>query len=99
MTRHIIPKDVKTAIRDGYAWPGGYPLYIIMNDGAAIHPDCAREEYRQIAHDTVKGWKSTGWNAAGADINYEDAHLYCDHCNQRIESAYAEDEANKELNA
>jgi hypothetical protein len=27
-------------------------------------------------------------------INYEDGELFCDHCNERIESAYAEDKAN-----
>ena len=32
-----------------------------------------------------------GWHIAGADINWEDPDLYCDHTGERIESAYAED--------
>ena len=90
MTRHTIPVSVKRAIRDKYAWPGGYPLFILTDDGRTLHPDCAKAEFHQIAHDTVKGWKGSGWVAVAADINYEDPDMYCDHCNERIESAYAE---------
>ena len=25
--------SIKRALRDKYAWPGGYPLYIVMADG------------------------------------------------------------------
>jgi hypothetical protein len=31
------------------------------------------------------------WCLVAVDVNYEDNALYCDHCNARIESAYAED--------
>lgn len=82
---------IKQAIRDKYAWPGGYPMYLVMNDGGALCMDCAREEYRQIAHDTVKEWK-TGWDCAGADVNWEDTTLICDHCNERIGAACGEEE-------
>lgn len=81
--------NIKQAIRDKYAWPGGYPLFLVMNDGGALCMDCARAEFRQIAHDTVKGW-STGWDAAAADINWEDSELTCDHCGNHIESAYSD---------
>ena len=89
--RHTIPQSVKDAIRSKYAWPGGYPLYIICDDGGCICPDCAKKEYRQIAHDTVKDWRGTGWNVIGAEINWEDASLYCEHCGNLIESAYGEE--------
>ncbi len=80
---------IKTAIRDKYAWPGGHPLYLVANDGGALCIDCARSEYRQIAHDTVKEWR-TGWDIAGPDINWEDSDLVCSHCGENIESAYGD---------
>ena len=88
--RHIIPESVKYAIRNEYAWPGGYPMYIVCNDGGVLCPTCAKDEYRQIAHDTVKGW-CTGWDVMCADVNWEDSDLYCDHCGTQIESAYGEE--------
>jgi hypothetical protein len=81
--------QIKQAIRDKYAWPGGYPIFLVMNDGDAVCIDCARKEYRQIAHDTVKEWR-TEWDAAGPEINWEDSELTCAHCNDYIESAYAD---------
>ena len=82
-------QTIKQAIREKYAFPGGYPLYIVTNDGGSICVECARAEYKQIAHDTVKGWK-TGWDCAGSDINWEDSELFCDHCGEKIESAYGD---------
>jgi hypothetical protein len=34
---------------------------------------------------------SDGWLLVGDDVNYEDCSLYCDHCNEKIPSAYGED--------
>ncbi|HEX4173966.1 MAG TPA: hypothetical protein VHY82_15970 [Acetobacteraceae bacterium] len=85
--------DVKAAIRSKYAWPGGYPLYIVMQDGEALSIDAAREHFEQICRATLLHERN-GWAAAGSDINYEDPALFCAHTGERIESAYAEDEAN-----
>ena len=65
-----------------YAWPGGYPLFYLTDDeGDILCPACANKE---ADHPLV------------ADVNYEDPALYCDECGNRIESAYAEDEAEGE---
>jgi len=85
-----MPKAVKYFARNKYAWPGGYPMYAVCDDGGVLCHDCLIREYKQIAHDTVKGWKGTGWRVIGADINHEDFDLYCDHCNEKIEAAYSE---------
>jgi hypothetical protein len=84
--------DAKHVARNRYAWPGGYPLYGVMSDGGALCPCCIKSEFRNIAESTIKDYRD-GWAFLGADINYEDPSLYCDHCNKRIESAYAEDDA------
>lgn len=72
-----------------YAWPGGYPIYYVMNDGEALCPPCANDPKNPIHFDG----DADGWRIDGQDVNWEDAQLYCSHCNKRIQSAYVEDEA------
>ena len=86
-----IPQTVKDAVRQRYAWPGGYPLYLVMSDGGALCVACGKTEFRNIADSTVKGI-ADGWQAAAGKINWEDAELICDHCGQPIESAYGDSE-------
>lgn len=42
-------QELKQAIRTKFAWPGGYELFGITSDGAALCCDCMRKEYRLIA--------------------------------------------------
>lgn len=82
--------QIKTALRAGpYAWPGGYPLFFVTQDGAALSFDAAQAEFRNIVWDHLND-ASTGWRIAGQDVNWEDSDLYCDHTGARIPSAYAE---------
>ena len=69
-----------------YAWPGGYPLFAITHDGAALCHHCCKTERSSIG--TTTG--SDGWSVVAIEANWEDPELYCDHCGERIESAYAE---------
>ena len=70
---------------DYYAWPGGYPLFYITKDNNVLCPKCTNENIELLSdeHDSQ-------WYIVGYDINYEDDSLYCDHCNERIESAYGD---------
>ena len=80
--------EVKATLRAGrFAWPGGYPLFLITKDGAALCFECARKEFRQIVWDFTN-YASTGWRVCGCEINYEDADLFCDNCSKQIVSAY-----------
>lgn len=85
-----------------WAWPGGYPLFYIFADGGCICPKCANENIEEIDAANREKQKLDGsyhrnshggWAVDAADVNWEDSSLFCDHCSQRIESAYAEDEA------
>jgi len=67
-----------------YAWPGGYPMFAITSDSAALCNKCCSTERELIG--TTTG--SDGWCVIALEINYEDANLYCDHCSNQIESAY-----------
>lgn len=82
--------ELRNAIRNRYAWPGGYPTYGVTDDGAALCIDCMRQEYRLIARARRLKLRD-GWQVVGVDINWEDTSLTCDHCNNTIESAYGED--------
>ena len=68
-----------------YAWPGGYPIYYLASDNGVLCPKCANG-YKE-GRDTEEQLKPIA-----ADVNWEDSSLYCEHCSERIESAYAEDE-------
>lgn len=81
---------VKAALRQGaYTDLGGYPLYFITRDGAALSFEAAREQFRNVVWDHLNH-TSTGWRIDGLAVNYEDADLFCDHTGKRIPSAYAE---------
>jgi hypothetical protein len=83
--------DFRRAIRNGaYAWPGGYPLYFITSDGAALSFDAAKAERRNILQ-SIAHRSNDGWRVIGADVNWEDQDLTCDHTGERIPSAYGED--------
>lgn len=84
--------DLRIAARHTFVWPGGYPTYFVTNDGAALCHHCVSKERRNIL-DSVHHKQNDGWRVVCLDINYEDPQLFCDHCDDRIESAYAEDEA------
>ncbi len=73
-------------VRSPYAFPGGYPLFAVTSDAACLCRKCCSTERESIG--TTTG--SDGWNVVATDVNWEDPSLYCDHCNDRIESAYAE---------
>ena len=86
--QHELPReDDGTLIR--WAWPGGYPVYYITADGGALCPGCARSaEADKLTTDS----DDPQWYILAADVNYEDPDLTCDHCAERIPSAYAEPE-------
>ena len=88
-TTRKVPMEIKEAIRSKYAWPGGYPLYLVTSDGACLCTDCGKKEYRQIVW-AIRHNVSDGWKVEAADINWEEPDFLCDHCGNRIESAYAE---------
>jgi hypothetical protein len=91
--RRALKLEVSRKPLDAYAWPGGYPMFYVFADGGCICPNCANRNITEIdeAMRTGRGRNSHGgWAIEGADVNYEDAELTCDHCHKTIEAAYAE---------
>ena len=84
--------DLDAALAEGkYTNVGGYPIFFITSDGAALSYDTVKEEYDQIV-ESIEDHLNDGWRVEAADVNWEDGELYDDHSGERIESAYAEDD-------
>lgn len=66
-----------------FAWPGGYPLFYVTEQNTILCPEHASVE--SDYNDEL---------ISAVDVNWEDPELYCEH-GERIESAYAEDEAGR----
>lgn len=82
--------ELKNALRAGpYAWPGGYPVYFVADDGEALSFNAVRENYKLVLR-AVREQATNGWSVIGVDINYEEQDLTCAHTGERIESAYGE---------
>jgi hypothetical protein len=73
----------KDGVYESFTWPGGYPIYYITADGGVLCPKCANENYEQTCDPN-----DSQWFIIDCDVNWEDETLYCDHCNELVESAY-----------
>ena len=82
---------VREFIRQPFAFPGGYPLVLVMSDGGTLCARCARDNYRLISHATRHDTRD-GWKAEGAHIHWEGGPECCDHCGAETESAYGEED-------
>jgi hypothetical protein len=76
-----------------YAWPGGYPVIYICNDGAVMCPACANNENGSQAYTgPFDPGLGRDWHIVAQDIHYEGAPEQCVHCGEEIESAYGDPE-------
>ena len=81
----------KNFIRAGsHTFPGGYPVFMIAEDGGCLCYNCAKENAKLIIEST-RDESASDWYYIASDINWEYRDLICDNCNGRIESAYCED--------
>ena len=81
-------RELATAYKEPFAWPGGYPIYIVLTDGVMLCRECLKSEYSQLIWD-IDNKCDTGWTPAGRDVLYEGPE-YCGHCNHPLESAYGD---------
>ena len=82
----------KYVARTRYAYPGGYELFAITNDGAILCNDCCRTEFRLIAESVRDNPGDAfgycdGWRVVAIDSTAMlEESTYCDHCNKTIEA-------------
>ena len=78
--------DLKATLRAGpFAFPGGYPLFLITSDGGALCFKCGKSEFYLIAGE-IQDDDNGGWRVVACEINHgEESDLNCDHCSKLIE--------------
>lgn len=79
---------IRNAVRQKYAWPGGYPLHLVMIDAESICLECAKKNWKHISHAARYPEYGNTWECVDVIINYEDNDLVCCQCGNHIESAY-----------
>ena len=63
-------------------------MFAVTSDGGCLCKDCCKSEHNSIGFT----YGTDGWAIVALTVNWEDPDLFCDHCGDRIESAYAEGE-------
>ncbi len=82
--------QLKSQLRNGeFAWPGGYPLFFITDDGAALSFGAVRENIKSVIW-SMRHKVNDGWRVTGCEVNWEDDSMTCAHTGEPIESAYGE---------
>jgi hypothetical protein len=82
-------KQLKEAIRHPYAWPGGYEISAVMNDGASLCMACCRDNFRNIVDSTNKQIRD-GWQLEAVDVIWE-GDCRCEQCGKNL-AVYEDDE-------
>ena len=72
-----------------FAWPGGYPVVHVMNDGEVLCADCVNNPKNPVH----EGGYRDGWRIEGSQIHYEGPDEICAHCGKVIPSAYGDPDA------
>lgn len=86
-----VSKDIARFVaRQRHAWPGGYEMAAVCNDGELLCNDCCWKEYKYIAHagnDRNNSWLVAGLVNASEiepDVDNPLSHS-CSHCGRNIE--------------
>lgn len=74
--------NLKYAVRNQFAWPGGYALFGVMEDGGCLCRHCLKNEFKLILSSTRKefrdGWRLNAIESCGeAELEGEET---CDNC-------------------
>lgn len=99
-------REFLQSLRGGRYADGGYPKFWLTADGgelsyAACLANCGRIA-RAIRGDAKRAgidparfysWDEAQWRVVACDINWENPDMRCADTGERIESAYAEDDA------
>lgn len=77
--------------RERYAWPGGYPLVLVLHDGEVLCPDCVADNFSAISS-SHRTQARDGWQPAGLEIvEAPECDVHCADCHERIAEGFAEE--------
>ena len=76
------PKEIADYVSEtAFAWPGGYEMFALTDDGGVLCRLCCATERDLIA----ASYPGDGWHATAFDHEGNtDAHVECDHCHRII---------------
>lgn len=86
--------QLKNALREKYAWPGGYEIVFYANDGELLCNKCVKENFKSVIW-SMKNRVNDGWRVVGHAIEAvsaehtreavgEDYISTCAHCNREF---------------
>ena len=65
-----------------FAWPGGYEIYMVTDDGGVLCSPCVVAEWSEVISVSDEG---DGWHVVAVDHDGNlDEPVNCDHCNREI---------------
>ena len=68
-----------------FAWPGGYPIVAIMDDGEHVCADCLNDATNPLHFGGENdGWRIEGWEILEGSAEDYDGAVICAHCNSVI---------------
>lgn len=70
------------------AWPGGYSVLYLADDGGTFCAACANGENDSDA--SADAEPSSGWRIVGGYVHWEGAPEYCAHCHAELQSEYGD---------
>lgn len=77
---------VDQIVASPYAWPGGYKIHALTDDGGCLCSKCCKDE-RDIISESFAG---DGWHVVGLFVHWEGAPITCDNCNEPYDSEYGD---------
>lgn len=78
-----------------YGW-AGYPGMFLMRDGSCLCLRCARENALRIGRESFgrhSAYLEKGWQVEAEGPHWEGPPINCDECQEMIESAYGDPDA------
>lgn len=80
---NLSPVDIASMVaREKYAWPGGYELFAMTDDGGILCHTCCKVEAERIA----EAFEGDGFYVTAFDhMGNSDESERCDHCGRVIE--------------
>ena len=83
--RPTIIEAAKLVARERFAWPGGYPLVLVMSDGETLCPECVRLNFRLIVQAARDPHDDSGWRPVGFEVEEApEEEVSCAHCRRVI---------------